>query len=173
MNEEENNVGETSVEETTETTNNESTEQTGTELSAETLLVQKNKINDKYKTLLTEHEALKAKAPLVKEQTKDEVVSNNNDRLAAVEFKIANPSLDADVINNVFKLAKAEGKTPKEMLDDPMVKAFIEKKNRDANNQAAMPNGGGKHFIKTSKPIKEMDEEMFKNEVWSKNRLKK
>ncbi len=129
---------------------NEVVEQTGKkELSAETLLVQKNKATDKLAEANKTIAELQAKIPVVKE----EKVSENNERLAAVEFKIANPSLDAEVIDKVFKLAKAEGKTPNDMLEDPMVKTYIEKKSQDANNAAATPQAGRSSLGTPEKPV--------------------
>ena len=151
---------------TTET--NEGSEQTATsELSAETLLVQKNKLKDKNEALQAEIDALKAATPV--KEVGGKVDNGLEKRLEALEFSKANPSLDAETVNTVFKLANAEGKSPKDMLENPMVKAYLKEKETEANNKAAMPTNSRSSLTGSEKPIGEMSR--TEHEAWFNKRM--
>ena len=133
------------VDKTTET--NEDTDKT--DKNEMTLFYQKKAAQEKAAKLEEERDNLQAKldnietekAPEVKVDTSKEGFALK-EQLKATEFTLAHRELSPDAIKAAISIAKAEGVTNEDALQNPMVKAYIEKlKEEEDSNKDAIPTG--------------------------------
>jgi len=113
-----------------------------------TLFYQKKAAQEKAVKLEGERDALQAKLDKIETQKAPEVKVDTSkegfalqDKLEAIEFTIAHKDLSPDAIKAAISIAKAEGVTNEDALQNPMVKAYIEKLKEDEGNKDAIPTG--------------------------------
>lgn len=64
---------------------------------------------------------------------------NGDERIEAIEFKIAHPELDSEDVQAVLKIAKINGSSLENALQDPLIKNNLEyKRSLNANSQATL-----------------------------------
>jgi len=123
------------------------------------LLAQKKHFRDKLEKLTIDFESYKTQNPekVAAPISSEPKPSNNDDsRLEKIEFTLAHPDLGAEVIKEVFDLAKSKGIKTEDALKSPMAKAYIESVRAEQAVVKATPSGGRSPKIAGAKPVSEM-----------------
>lgn len=122
----------------------------GSEVSAETLEVQKRKALQQRDEARKELEELRKKLDSTKtvveqpkeaKQAKSEPNLEQERRLMAVEFTLANPQLSKDAIKEVLDYAITKNISPEIALESPVIKYFVEAEINKKKVEMATPQG--------------------------------
>ncbi len=151
-----------------------------TKLKPETVLAQKKHFQEK--TVKQEEEIEDLKAKLAEKESVEEVETKDvnidtssklEDDVSLIKFSMKHSDLPTSIIEEAYKISKAEGITPEEVLEKPYMKLYIEDEARKGAIETAS-NTGNRSSIKTDKPIEEYSadehEELYEKEVASKIR---
>ena len=136
------------------------------ELDPKTLLAQKLHFREKSEKLENELAELKGKLEkLTKNESKDEKTNDTPDnknmleeKVNLIEFSIKHSDLPSSIIEEVYKIAKAENIKPDEALEKPYMKLYIEDVKRKARVDNAS-NTSSRSSVSSGKPISEMTRE--------------
>lgn len=130
----------------------ETTEDTthGSEVSTETLEVQKRKALQQRDEARKELEELRKKLDSTKtvveqpkevKQAKSETILEQERRLMAVEFTLANPQLSKEAIKEILDYAITKNISPEKALESPVIKYFVEAEINKKKVEMATPQG--------------------------------
>lgn len=147
------------------------------ELDNKTLLAQKkhfrdkatkaeedNKIlREKLEALSKEEEPEKHEIGTFKPKSKED--NDLRDDVSLIKFGMKHSDLPSEIIGEAYKISKAEGIDPEEVLEKPYMKLYIEDEARKKVVETAANRGNRSGLLKTEKPIKEMDEDEHKK-LW-------
>ena len=137
------------LEEVVDKTTDEKNEDTDkTDKNEMTFFYQKKAAQEKTAKVEEERDALQAKLDKIETQKTPEVKADTSkegfalkEQLKAIEFTLAHRELSPDAIKAAISIAKAEGVTNEDALQNPMVKAYIEKLKEEEGNKDAIPTG--------------------------------
>lgn len=166
MSEEQDIVTQDEQDDTTQGSQDDSTH--GSEVSAETLEVQKRKALQQRDEARKEAEELRKKLDSTKtvveqpkevKQAKSEPNLEQERRLMAVEFTLANPQLSKDAIKEILDYAITKNISPEKALESPVIKYFVEAETNKKKVEMAIPQGSRSSREKPAQEIAEMTRE--------------